>query len=406
MNPRARKSVYFILEGLNSFATSYYFFYLFFSMSDRFGFGNADNLTLSAWNGLVYMLTAWLAGRFGQRRGYFRALRLGFIGMAVALAAGSPSGTVAGQYVALTAWTISLCFVWPALEALVSEGETASGMQWMVGLYNVVWAGSSALAYFLGGAILDRLGPASLYWLPVGIHLIQWALTWLVDHRIPPKDTVDPARSAAAPPGASPGPASLNPRFFLRLSWLSNPFAYMATNTVAAVTPDLAARLGLSLIGAGLFCSIWFFARLGAFFLLWGWPGWHYRLRWLAGAYGLLVASFVALLLAPSLWIAAAAQIGLGSAVGLIYYSSLYYSMNVGDAKGDHGGIHESAIGVGLFTGPAMGALGLRCFPGSHSSSTWAVGGLLCIGGALILAQVLRQRRKCRGGIAFSKRSG
>jgi hypothetical protein len=67
-----------VLEGLNSFGSSFYFYYLFFLMQRQFGFGNLENLALAALNGLVYALTAWLAGRFGQRYGYFKALGVGF----------------------------------------------------------------------------------------------------------------------------------------------------------------------------------------------------------------------------------------------------------------------------------------------------------------------------------------
>src|SRR5262249_23555491 len=76
---RRSKAGYFMLEGLNAFATAFYFYYLFFFMQRQFGFGNLGNLSLAALNGLVYTVMAWQAGRFGQRVGYFKALRLGFM---------------------------------------------------------------------------------------------------------------------------------------------------------------------------------------------------------------------------------------------------------------------------------------------------------------------------------------
>ena len=42
-----------ILEGLNSFATTYYFYYFYFFMQKQFGFGDKANLGLAALNGLV-----------------------------------------------------------------------------------------------------------------------------------------------------------------------------------------------------------------------------------------------------------------------------------------------------------------------------------------------------------------
>jgi MFS family permease len=130
----------------------------------------------------------------------------------------------------------------------------------------------------------------------------------------------------------------------------------------------------------GFVCSVWLFVRSGAFLLLWLWPKWHYRFRYLAGCYAVMVVSFALILLIPSLWTLVLAQVFLGAAVGLIYYSSLFYSMDVGDTKGEHGGIHEGAIGAGCCVGPGMAAGGLYFFPNQPSSGAWAVILLLLVG--------------------------
>ena len=79
----------------------------------------------------------------------------------------------------------------------------------------------------------------------------------------------------------------------------------------------------------------------------------------------LLIFSFAAILVAPSLPVILAAQIVFGAAIGLIYYSSLFYSMDASETKSEHGGIHEAAIGLGNFVGPAVGAAALWLAPQS-----------------------------------------
>src|SRR6185503_14648786 len=97
-------------------------------------------------------------------------------------------------------------------------------------------------------------------------------------------------------------------------------------------------------------CSSDLFARLGAFALLWRWTGWHYRFAWLMCSYVVMLCCFVALLLTANLAVLVCAQLAFGLAVGLIYYSSLFYSMDVGaESQGEHGGYHETVIGAGLF---------------------------------------------------------
>jgi predicted MFS family arabinose efflux permease len=389
MFSRRLKSGYFILEGLNSFATVYYFYYFYFFMQTEFGYGNQANLLLAALNGAVYAVMAWQGGNFAQRFGYFTALKLGFVIMMGALAVGSQLHTASGHILVMAVTVVGMCFTWPTLEALVSEGETRSGVQRMVGIYNMMWAGTAAVAYFSGGAMLEKLGPKSLFYVPLAIQIIQLGLTlWLESQArqqiagLGPRLPASPLVSEADP---HPQPAA-TAKVFLRLAWLANPFAYIAINTLIAVIPGVAQRLELSTMLAGFCCSLWCFARLGAFFVLWRWNGWHYRFRWLLVAYLALVGTFAAILMAPNLVVLILAQIIFGCVVGLIYYSSLFYSMDLGDTKGEHGGIHEAAIGLGNFAGPAVGAASLYFLPQYANSGTVAVSSLLLLGLGGLLA--------------------
>ena len=131
---------------------------------------------------------------------------------------------------------------------------------------------------------------------------------------------------------------------------------------------------------AGFCCSIWCFARCGAFLSLWLWDGWHYRFRWLLAAYVMLVGSFAAILLVPNLAVLLLAQLFFGGALGLIYYSSLYYSMDQSETKSEHGGLHEAAIGLGNFAGPAVGATSLYLLPRHANAGALAVTGVLLLG--------------------------
>ena len=97
-------------------------------------------------------------------------------------------------------------------------------------------------------------------------------------------------------------------------------------------------------------------------------------------------SNFAAIVLAPNLPILLLAQLIFGAVAGLIYYSSLFYSMDLGDAKGEHGGIHEAAIGLGNFVGPAVGAASLHFLPQYSNSGALAVSTLLLLGLGALLA--------------------
>ena len=130
---------------------------------------------------------------------------------------------------------VGMCFTWPTLEALVSEGETRAGVQRMVGIYNMTWAGTAAVAYFSGGAMLEKLGPQEPVLRPGGNPDHPTRPDVLAGITGPPADRragVSPARRFAAPNRTRiRTPASHDQEVFLRLAWLANPFAYIAINT-------------------------------------------------------------------------------------------------------------------------------------------------------------------------------
>jgi hypothetical protein len=255
------KSIYFLLEGLNAFATGYYGNYVYFLFRDEYGFTNLGNLTASALSGFVFIFAAWQGGRFAQRYGYFNALRVGWGGMATAIAIGLFAHYVPVQLAVLLAWTICMCFTWPTLEALASEGETDRSLPQQIGFYNVVWSGGSALSYFCGGAIFEHLGRASLFWLPLIIHLGQLSILQWHSTRVKPPVVQPTHVDVGQEPEASASHQPVRPKTFLWMAWLANPFAYIGINTLLATVPTLALKLHFSPTQMGLLCSIWFFAR-------------------------------------------------------------------------------------------------------------------------------------------------
>lgn len=378
----------FVFEALGSLACGFYGNYVFFLFRDRHGFGDLGNLGVAALMGLVIALASWRGGKFAQHRGCFRAMVSGLVGMIAALAIGACFPSLPVQLAVMVMWAASQFMVWPALEALVTDGVAGAARARIVGIYSVVWASCSALSYFFGGAVFERLGSGSIFWLPPGIHLLQMVVLWGFARRH------DKPPAAVPQPSAEPEtPATLLrpcPRSFQRMAWLANPFACVAAFTLLAMIPELARRMGLSTTMAGLFCSIWFFARLAAFVVMWQWPGWHYRFRWLLGGYLLLIVGFATVLTADGLLQLAAGQVAFGLAVGVLYYASLFYSMDVGEARAEQGGIHEAMMGAGNLVGPGIGALSLLIAPQAPHAGVWSVSGMLVVGLAVLLGNRLK----------------
>lgn len=387
MTRRQLKTNVFVLEGCNAFATGIYFNWLFFFTQNRLHFGVAENLGLVALHGLIYTGAAWFGGWFAHHHGNYPSLKIGFVVMTVAMGVGAFFPVAGAQVGVLLLWTFGMCFTWPTLQSLVSNGEPDHRMPRLAGIYNIVWSALSAISYFIGGALLEKLGITALFWIPALIHLGQLAHVFWLE-----KIAKNISREFGAPPSGRPVPAppgkgipnefsdARSRKKFLSYALLANPMAYVAINTVIPMIPVVAQRFELSPTMTGVFCSIWFFVRMGAFILFWLWPGWHYRFGILFAAKILLIVSLLGILFAPYFWILLVAQILFGLSVGLIYYSSLYYSMHGGNAKSKHGGLHEAMIGIGTFFGAMVGVGAKYFFPNVAGISIWAVSSLLLAG--------------------------
>jgi len=368
------KILFYVIEFFNCYAAVYYSNFLFFYLRRTFGFGETANLLTAALGGFVYIIAAWQGGKLAQRYGCIRMLYIGVCSIILFLALGVAFSTPASQVVVYCLWTMGVCLIWPALEALISERSGAS-LPKMVGIYNITWAGGGAIAYFTTGILLETLGMESLFWLPLGLTVAELAILPFAarflkrEHEQQYRE--EPLTSVVH---------EADTKRFLRMAWIANPFSYVAINTVIPLIPSIADKLSLSTGMAGIVCSLWMFARLAAFVICWLWTGWHYRFRWLAGSCLLMIVCFFGLLMTQSIGLLLVAQAGFGLSIGLIYYSSLYYSMNVTENQSSNAGLHEAMIGAGLFIGPAAGAATLYLVPAAIGIGAWSVGGLLCVG--------------------------
>jgi MFS family permease len=343
-------------------------------MGERFQFREVQNLLLAASMGVVYALGCYYSGRFAQNFGYFTSIRCGVAFMAISILACSQVQSLWLTIALVMLAYVGMCLTWPAMEAVVSEGEPPARLQGLVGFYNTVWAAAAGFAYFTGGAMLQKWGLHSMFYVPAGIFIIEFVLaTWLEKEVLQQPPSTEHVALPLLHPIKESYKSPVAPATFLKLAWLANPMAYLAINTIISSVPALARRFNFSPMVAGFVCSIWLFTRAGAFIALWLWPGWHYRFRFLAASYIVMMVSFGAMFLAPHPWALVLFQILLGPALGLIYFSSLFYSMDVGQTKGEHGGIHEAAIGIGNTLGPGVAAAALEFFPGHPASGPWAV---------------------------------
>ena len=349
-------TTYYVLEGLNAFAGTLFLYGVFFWTRVQFGYPDRLNLLLGAVNGLIYVAVAKYGGRLSDRLGYDRILTTGFAGAALILLTGWLPHWRWMPFAVMAVFTFSLTAAWPALEGAIATKPVGPGLADRVGLYNICWAGSAAAGFGCSGFLIVWQ-PNAILWGPGLIYAGLWSLTLFG-----PEDRTAGDLSAE---GRLPllYPVSISRktrRHFMYLTWLGNGIGYFMISAFTALAPGITEKIGFRPeFGIWLAC-VFLISRAGAFLLFWKWSGWHYRLGWHLTAISLAPVAFGIVLFSGQWGVILMALLVFGFALGLSYYGSLFYSLNYGETKGEHGGLHEAILGLGILGGPLVGvAVGL-----------------------------------------------
>ena len=169
-------------------------------------------------------------------------------------------------------------------------------------------------------------------------------------------------------------------QLFLYLGWIANFSAAFTFGGIHYIFVYVGREYHLGVwVGAIIFAKE--LGRFCAFVTLRYCSGWHYSLRCLAivqllGGIAVIASAFVR---APALlfllfFIA-------GCFIGLAYYSSFFYGLNLRSEEGKKAGIHEGILASGTFLGPLLcGAVG-SLYP------DWP-GGVLLLPGVVIVVSL------------------
>ena len=347
---RLRLHDYYLIEGFNAFACTILGSCIYFWTRARYGFDDATNLRLGCLQGLFYVLIPPLGGRLGDRFGHARMVLIGSLGMILASVLLLTVHWRWMPFAALPIFITSMCLSWPSLEAAVVLHPGRLSTPDRLGIYNVVWSSLGFISFFSAGALF-RITPDAILLAALLVHVVQAA--WL----LMPRSTEPVFRGERKAHRGDRVPL-ITKRRFKQLGWLGNGTGYLLQGGLMTLAPSVGERLGLPPGSAIWMICTFFVARAISFALLWRLPGWHYRLPLMLAALVAAPAALTIIFFATSLALLLPALMLFGACIGLGYYSSIYYSLDYGDEKGEHGGWHESIIGMGGLIGPLAGVVG------------------------------------------------
>ena len=249
--------------------------------------------------------------------------------------------------------SLSAAFFWPPLQAwLVDIGERAS-LSERLGMFNLSWSTGIMMGPMIGG-VLYSINYHYPWCYAIATNTLMLAALLLArDGR---RGDVHGAVNAC-----DDEEYLEDPGLFLPLALWANFVCWFALSNVQSLYPKVAVMNGFSpqLIGCLLFL-VWV-AQSGFFIVLRLTRVWHYRFGPLA-----IVHCAAALGMLLIFWSASAPLLSiafplLGVALGLSYYSSIYYSLCGHKHAGRRTSIHEFMVGSGFFLGPAVGGILAQC---------------------------------------------
>lgn len=372
----------YLIEGLNSFAITLASNGLYFYTDHLFGYTPLENLLLAAALGTAYVFSSIIGGRLADRLPDERRLIWYAAGMAILLAFLLLNQTRWIFFVIAPIYLAVAALSWPMIEASIGHAKSKIPLPQRSGLYNIVWSSSGCASLFVAGPIFSW-HPQSILWLPLILHALQ--IVWLA--RALGKGT-DMAATNLAESSDYPITDKKRQQRFLHLAWGANALGYLLLTSYAALAPQLGQALGLSIQASFWLLGLLFLSRALAFVFFWRWHGWHYH-----KAFGILalwsqVLFFAIAFLTESVAPAIFALIGAGFALGLSYSTSIYYSLDAGEDKGKHSGLHEAILGSGTLFGPLIGALG-AAIAGTSGAGVLIV--LAALGGSGLVSWLTRE---------------
>lgn len=239
-------------------------------------------------------------------------------------------------------------FFWPPLQAWFSESGARAELPERLGLFNLSWSTGIMMGPMIGGYLYTLHYRLPWYYAVAANFAVLVMLLML--------RAVPPAGGAAPAPQDTPV-EQRDPGAFLPLALWANFACWFALANVQSLYPKYALAAGFSPAMLGYLLFLVGATQSAFFVILRAYPFWHFRHVPLILAHAAAACGMLIVFRSSSVPLLSLAFPLLGCALGLSYYSSIYYSLCVRGAVGRRTGVHEFMVGSGFLVGPLVGGL-------------------------------------------------
>ncbi len=371
---------------------------IYFVARLAYEFTPAQSLGLGLVQGITYVLAAICAGPgmrllAGPQRPISTRTLLALLHVLLAAACTIPVVWRSPQamWVTVAIYTPITGWLWPAIESFLSAGRTGRDLRRSSGWFNIAWASCQVFTFWFIAPFMEK---QPLWAIPVmGLsHLLAIPLIMMLRR--------EPAAHGDAAHHHSREEVALYRRL-LNSHRLLLILSYIVYSSMNPLLPAIEESLALAAFWMTPVISIWMVSRVGMFWWMGAWGGWHGRAFTLAWPSVLLLSGFAMCMLAGSVPVFCVGLVLFGTGMGAIYSAAFYYAMEVGSAGVDAGGKHEALIGVGYAVGPFTGIVASEATRAAQLSPVYTRVGtfvlVLAIAagfGTLILRALLRAKTR------------
>ncbi len=324
----------------------------------------------------VYVVSSLVFGKLSDRWGRRCSIAVACLVGSAAFGLGAAVTKLWHIYALMAVSAAAMGAFWPALEADISDHSTPAELPRRIGRFNVAWCSGFAIAGLAAGHLGEHVNQRAVLLATAGaglLNLVVYLLRTFEPESFPAREPDERAVHRAATRAGT----------FWKMALILN-FAAMGLNAalryhVPSVTGGERSALG------GTYLALIFAAETLTFLVLGRWHGWHYRSAPLAAAWALLVAGGLLCGLTPMKLLFGAGCVLIGVGCGVIYNSSIYYSVSAETGRGHRGGVHESALGLGAAVIPYLGGV-LMAVPWAGGLLAWPDGTPFLTAVAVLLA--------------------
>jgi DHA1 family tetracycline resistance protein-like MFS transporter len=242
---------------------------------------------------------------------------------------------------------------WSPYEAWIGELEDKRPLEKRVRMFNLAWTGGVMIGYATGGYMQEINYTIPFYFAGIGSFLAMTVLS-LQPKPIKLKNAHN-SEHFETPEFISQQQLTTK---FLHISWIAIFFCWITISVLRYIFPKLITEIEMSASAYSLLMLVWSGTQWIMFYILGATKRWHHKFSIIAMSQILGCIGFIIIYLTnfPALWVVALIFIGIQS--GMIYFSSIYYSLSGHADRGNKSGWHECILASGGLIGPFIaGAL-------------------------------------------------